>query len=67
MWSRPICWIATTSSDEINILTCLVAKKMGVQHTIARIRSPEYGRQLRFMRSELGLSMAINPGGGNGP
>ncbi len=36
--------IATTSSDEINILTCLVAKKMGVQHTIARIRSPEYGR-----------------------
>lgn len=53
--------IATTSSDEINILTCLVAKKMGVQHTIARIRSPEYGRQLRFMRSELGLSMAINP------
>ena len=35
--------IATTSSDEINILTCLVAKKMGVQHTIARIRSPEYG------------------------
>ena len=53
--------IATTSSDEINILTCLVAKKLGVQHTIARIRNPEYSRQLRFMRSELGLSMAINP------
>ena len=53
--------IATTSSDEINILTCLVAKKLGVQHTIARVRNPEYGRQLRFMRSELGLSMAINP------
>lgn len=53
--------IATTSSDEINILTCLVAKKMGVRHTIARIRNPEYSRQLRFMRSELGLSMAINP------
>ena len=43
--------IATTSSDEINILTCLVAKKLGVQHTIARVRNPEYGRQLRFMRS----------------
>ncbi len=53
--------IATTSSDEINILTCLVAKKLGVQHTIARIRNPEYSRQLRFMRSQLGLSMAINP------
>ena len=53
--------IATTSSDEINILTCLVAKNLGVQHTIARVRNPEYSRQLRFMRGELGLSMAINP------
>ena len=53
--------IATTSSDEINILACLVAKKMGVQHTIARIRNPEYEKQLRFMREELGLSMSINP------
>ena len=34
--------IATTSSDEINILACLVAKKLGVAHTIARIRNPEY-------------------------
>lgn len=53
--------IATTSSDETNILACLVAKKVGTQHTIARIRNPEYERQLRFMRSELGLSMVINP------
>ena len=53
--------IATTSSDEINILACLVAKKLGVHHTIARIRNPEYEKQLRFMRTELGLSMAINP------
>ena len=53
--------IATTSSDEINILACLVAKKLGVEHTIARIRNPEYEKQLRFMRGELGLSMAINP------
>ena len=47
--------IATTSSDEINILACLVAKKLGVKHTIARIRNPEYEKQLRFMREELGL------------
>ena len=53
--------IATTSSDEINILACLVAKKLGVGHTIARIRNPEYERQLRFMRNDLGLSMIINP------
>ena len=53
--------IATTSSDEINIVACLVAKKLGVQHTIARIRNPEYEKQLRFMREDLGLSMVINP------
>ncbi|MBQ9348232.1 MAG: Trk system potassium transporter TrkA [Oscillibacter sp.] len=53
--------ITTTSSDEINILSCLVARKLGTPHTIARIRNPEYEKQLRFMRSELGLSMAINP------
>ena len=53
--------IATTSSDEINILACLVAKKIGIPHTIARIRNPDYERQLRFMRNDLGLSMHINP------
>ena len=53
--------IATASSDEINILACLVAKKLGIRHTIARIRNPEYEVQLRFMREELGLTMSINP------
>ena len=53
--------IATVSNDEINILACLVAKKLGVKHTIARVRNPEYEKQLRFMREELGLSMAFNP------
>lgn len=53
--------IATTSSDEVNILACLVAKKLGVHHTIARVRNPEYEKQLRFMREDLGLSMSINP------
>lgn len=53
--------IATTSSDEINMLACLVARKLGVPHTIARIRDPDYELQLRFMRRELGLTMAINP------
>ena len=59
--SRADLLIATASSDEINILACMVAKKSGVPHTIARIRNPEYEKQLRFMRDDLGLSMAINP------
>lgn len=53
--------ITTTSSDELNILACLVGKNLGIEHTIARVRNPEYENQLRFMREELGLSMAINP------
>ena len=53
--------IATTSSDEINILSCILAKKFGTKHTIARIRNQEYEKQLRFLRDVLGLSMAINP------
>lgn len=53
--------IAATSTDELNVMVCLVAKKLGVRHTIARVRNPEYESQLRFMREELGLSMAVNP------
>ena len=33
--------IAVTSSDEVNILCCLVAKKLQITQTIARIRNPE--------------------------
>lgn len=53
--------IAATSGDEINLMTCLLAKKMGTKNTIARVRNPEYDEQLAFMREELGLSMMINP------
>lgn len=53
--------IAATSRDELNLLTCLTARKLGSQHTIARIRNPEYTDQLIAMQEELGLSMTVNP------
>ena len=53
--------IATTGADEINMLICLLARKLGASHTIARVRDPRYEKQLRFMRDDLGLSMSINP------
>ncbi len=53
--------IAVTASDEVNILSCLIAKKMGARHCIARVRSPEFDKQLVFMREELGISMMVNP------
>lgn len=53
--------IAATPQDELNLLCCLLAKKLGTSHTIARIRNPEYMQSVALMREELGLSMVINP------
>ena len=55
-------FVALTGSDELNMLSGFLAKRMGAKHTIARIRNPEYNDEsLDFMKHELGLSMAINP------
>lgn len=53
--------IAATSSDETNILSCLVAKKLGAKSTIARVRSYEYMNQLNIIKRDLGITMTINP------
>lgn len=53
--------IACTDSDEINMISCLLAKKHGAARTIARVRNPEYYDQLPFIKEEMGLSMALNP------
>ncbi len=55
-------FIAATGSDELNMLSCFIAKRMGAGYTIARIRNPEYNdASLGFMKHELGLAMSINP------
>lgn len=53
--------IAATASDELNILSCLIAKRMGTENTIARVRNPDYAAQIQFLRKELGISMIVNP------
>ena len=53
--------IAATASDEINMLCCLIGKKLGAKFTIARIRDPEYNESLSMLQHELGLDMTINP------
>ncbi len=53
--------IAITGSDEINIITCLIAKKAGNCKTIARVRKPEYRKEINLIKDELGLAMVINP------
>lgn len=54
-------FIAVTSLDELNMLSCFLAKKMGAKYTIARVRNPEYSHQVSFMREDLGLNMTVNP------
>lgn len=53
--------IVLTNSDEMNVFTCLVAKKAGVKNTIARVRNPDYSKQIMDMKDELGISMIVNP------
>lgn len=55
-------FVAVTGSDELNMLSCFIARRMGATHTIARIRNPEFNdSSLGFMRQQLDLSMSINP------
>lgn len=53
--------IATTPSDEINLLSCVVAKSIGAKSTIARVRSHEYSKQVELMSQQLYISMIVNP------
>lgn len=53
--------IAVTGSDEVNLLSCLMAKKLGNCKTVARVRKPEYRKALPLFKEDLGLAMIINP------
>lgn len=53
--------IAATSGDELNLLCCMLARKLGCPHTIARVRNPEYMEQAFLLKDELGLNMIVNP------
>ena len=53
--------IACASTDELNMMSCLLAKRLGARHTIARVRNPIYYRQMGLLKEDLHLSMAVNP------
>lgn len=53
--------IAVTGSDEINMVCCLTAKKLGILQTVARVRNPEYADELSLIKDQLGLDFVINP------
>lgn len=54
-------FIAVTTNDEINLISSVMAKKMGAKFTIARTRNTEYSEQIEFMRESLGIDVILNP------
>ena len=53
--------IAVTDSDELNLLCCTVAKRVGKCAAIARVRTPDYSEETGYLREQLGLALIINP------
>ena len=53
--------IAVTDSDELNLLCCTVAKRVGICAAIARVRTPDYSEETGYLREQLGLALIINP------
>lgn len=54
-------FIAVTASDELNLLCCTVAKRVSKCSAIARVRHPDYSKEISYLKDRLGLAMAINP------
>lgn len=53
--------IAVSPGDELNLLCCMIAKRLGAKYTIARVRDPRYLKQVGFMSKQMGINMIVNP------
>lgn len=54
-------FIAVCNKDEVNMISCLIAKRLGVKHTVARVREPEFTAEIELIKKELGIDLIINP------
>ena len=53
--------LASTDSDEDNMLIASFAKKLGCSRVIARIRDPENMKQIDFIKENLDIDHVVNP------
>ena len=53
--------VAVTEYDELNMISCLLGKKLGVKKTVARVRNPEYANNNQVSADSLGIDLVINP------
>lgn len=54
-------FISVTDSDEVNIMSCIIAKRLGAKNTIAKVSNEEYLKETQFLNSEFGIDIIINP------
>ncbi|MDO5734114.1 MAG: Trk system potassium transporter TrkA [Eubacteriales bacterium] len=54
-------YIAATENDETNMVSAIIAKRLGAERSLARVRNPEYSSQMSFIRDSLGINQLINP------
>jgi len=54
-------FVACTKDDEVNIMTCLQAKKLGVKHTLLAYTRSDYIEVLSTLKGPLGLELAVSP------
>ncbi|MBQ7921541.1 MAG: Trk system potassium transporter TrkA [Clostridia bacterium] len=53
--------ISCTPQDELNVLSCTIAKRLGAKNCVARVRNPDLHAQIQFMRREFGIDNMFNP------
>lgn len=54
-------FISVSNSDEINIMSCIIARKLGAKFTVARVRKPEYHAAYDFIKESLEIDYLVNP------
>ena len=53
--------IATTESDEMNLLCCYCGHRLGIPHTVARVRDISYVDEVESLKRDLNITMIVNP------
>ncbi|MGP1575098.1 Trk system potassium transporter TrkA [Selenomonas sp.] len=54
--------IAVTASDEVNMVACILAKKHGITHTVARIRDMQFLSEAKeYLKQNFDIDLMLNP------
>ena len=54
-------FISMTEHDEVNMVSAVLAKRMGAKETVVRVRNPEYSNPYFKEKNILGFSLVVNP------